>query len=228
MPGQEFFTYCETLLEKYENNKEIIYIAGFNATGEKEIISQSYCFSRSAPMSGAIAMWADRWQSCDFSMKNWPRNYKKHTLRKDFYTREVYRLHCNAFQDAYRGLNDGWDYQVHHHMLDIKGYAIVPKWNLVKSYGYTEGAFHPQSKREAKNLKKIMSPVNREFTFPMAEPERIAVNKEYDKCRQKYLLEVSGNYLQRHIHYTKRKIKDLAYHMMPSFLWDFIKGMVKR
>ena len=225
VPVKEFFPYCETLLKKYENNKNIIYIAGFNATGEKEVIPDSYCFSRSAPMSGAIAMWADRWQTCDFSMKNWPDNYRSHKLRGDFYTREIYRLHCNAFSDAYKGLNDGWDYQVHHHMLDTGSFAIVPKWNLVKSYGFTEGAFHPQSKREAENLKKIMSPVGREFICPMTEPEAIVLNKEYDKLRQRYLLSVSGNYLQRHIHYAKRKIKDLAYKMMPAFLWKFMKRM---
>ena len=228
VPMTEFFYYCQYLLDKYKDDKRIEYIAGFNAVGDFDTIRDSYTFSKSAPMSGAIATWADRWNTCDFEMKNWPENYKHKKFKKYYCFNELYNIHCQAFEDSYKNINDGWDYQFHHDMLDKGRFAIVPKGNLARSYGYTEGAFHPQSKREAHNLNKIMNYTNKPFSFPMQEPGEVILNREYDRLRQKYLLGVTGNYIQRHLYYTKRKIKDIAYKYMPKTLWDSLKKMIKK
>ena len=226
VPMVEFFLYCRELLKLYEKDKRVQFIAGFNAVGDTEIIQYSYAFSKSAPMSGAIATWADRWNECDFKMKNWPDNFKQKKLKEYFYFNELYRVHCQAFEDSYKNINDGWDYQFHHDMLDKERVAIVPRGNLVKSYGYTEGAFHPQSKREAKNLNKIMDYTKESISFPMEQPKEIIVNVEYDRLRQKYLLQVKGNYIQRHMYYLKRKLKDLAYKYIPKSIWNSVKNLV--
>lgn len=227
VPMKEFFWYCKYLLEKYEKDTRIQYIAGFNAIGDTEVIENSYDFSYSAPMSGAIAMWSDRWKRSDFQMKRWPSCKKNNTFRKYYYFRELYKRHCKSFDDAYNNLNDGWDIQLRYNQLLEGTYAIIPKGNLACSYGHVEGAFHPQSKREARNLKKIMSTTKCEFVFPMIEPKQIVVNQEYDKMRQKLWLKVPGNYLQRHIHYLYLLIKELAYKHMPKKMWKFIKRIIK-
>lgn len=226
VPMKEFFIYCQYLLAEYQGERRVQYIAGFNAVGDTDTIPNSYAFSKSAPMSGAIATWADRWNQCDFSMKNWPDNRKKKTFRKYYYFNELYKLHCSAFDDSYKNINDGWDYQFHHDQLDKQRFAIVPKGNLVKSYGYTEGAFHPQNKTEAYHLEKIMNYTERSFDFPMHEPKEIVLNREYDRLRQKLLLGVKGNYVQRHVYYLRRKIKDLAYRYLPKKIWNLLKGVV--
>lgn len=225
VPTTDFFRYCRYLLIKYKEEKKIQFIAGFNAVGDSDIIQNGYAFSKSAPMSGAIATWEDRWNNCDFAMKNWPDHYKNGTFKKYFYFGELYRTHCEAFEDSYKNVNDGWDYQFHHDMLDKERFAIVPKGNLVKSYGYAEGAFHPQSRREAENLKKIMDYTAQPVAFESDEPDEIGLNENYDKLRQKYLLNVKGNYLQRHVYYFKRKVKDIAYRYMPRGLWNRLKKM---
>lgn len=228
VPLIEFFLYCSELLKIYEKDKRIQFIAGFNAVGDTDTIQHSYSFSKSAPMSGAIATWADRWNECDFKMKNWPDNFKQKKLKEYFYFNELYRVYCQAFEDSYKNINDGWDYQFHHDMLDKERVAIVPRGNLVKSYGYTEGAFHPQSKREAKNLNKIMDYTKESISFPMEQLKEIIVNVEYDQLRQKYLLQVKGNYIQRHMYYLKRRLKDLAYKYIPKSVWNSIKKIVKK
>lgn len=226
VPMKEFFIYCQYLLTKYQEDSRIQYICGFNAIGDSDTITDSYAFSKSAPMSGAIATWADRWNECDFSMKNWPYNKKKKTFRKYYYFNELYKVHCQAFDDSYKDINDGWDYQFQHDQLDKQRFAIVPKGNLVKSYGYTEGAFHPQNKTEADHLEKIMNYTNKLFNFPMREPDEIVLNCAYDKLRQKLLLGVTGNYIQRHLRYIRRRVKDIAYKYMPQRMWDRLKKLV--
>ena len=112
--------------------------------------------------------------------------------------------------------------------MDKQRFAIVPKGNLVKSYGYTEGAFHPQNQTEANNLKKIMNYTKKTFEFPMREPEKMMLNSKYDKLRQKLLLGVRGNYVQRHIYYTWRRIKDIAYKYLPNQVWNIIKKALSK
>lgn len=226
VPMKEFFIYCQYLLTKYQKDKRIQYITGFNAVGDSDTIKDSYTFSKSAPMSGAIATWADRWNQCDFSMKNWPYNKKEKIFRKYYYFNELYKVHCQVFDDSYKNINDGWDYQFQHDQLDKQRFAIVPKGNLVKSYGYTEGAFHPQNKTEAYHLEKIMNYTGHPFDFPMQEPDEVVLNHEYDKLRQKLLLGVTGNYMQRHLRYIRQKIKDIAYRYMPQNMWNGLKKLV--
>ena len=228
VPMEEFFIYCEYLLRKYEKEKSVQYIAGFNAVGDADIMTDSYSFSKSAPMSGAIATWADRWNQCDFSMKNWLKNRDKQLFRKYYYFNELYKEHCKAFEDSYKNINDGWDYQFYHDQLDKQRFAIVPKGNLAKSYGYVEGAFHPQNKTEANNLEKIMNYTEHNFDFPMQEPNEIRLNYAYDKLRQKLLLGVKGNYVQRHVYYLRREVKDLAYRYLPKKIWNWMKKAIRK
>lgn len=228
VPMREFFIYCDYLLAKYQEDRRVQYITGFNAVGDSDVITDSYAFSKTAPMSGAIATWADRWNQCDFGMKNWPTNRANKAFRKYYYFNELYKFHCRAFEDSYHDINDGWDYQFQHDQLDKQRFAIVPKGNLVKSYGYTEGAFHPQNKTEAVNLKKIMNYTERPFDFPMKEPGDIALNREYDKLRQKLLLGAMGNYVQRHIRYLRQAIKDVAYKYMPKRMWNGLKKLIRK
>lgn len=226
VPMEEFFLYCQELLIKYNDEEKIQYIAGFNAVGDTDTINESYAFSMTAPMSGAIATWANRWNECDFDMKNWPMNKKKRKFRKYFYFKELYEENSKAFSDAYKKINAGWDYQLHHDQLDKQRFAIVPKGNLVKSYGYTEGAFHPQNQTEISNLVKVMDYTDRPFEIPMKNPSEIRLNTEYDRLRQKLFLEVRGNYLRRHIYYCKRGMKDIAYKFMPKPIWNYLKKIV--
>ena len=226
VPKQDFFFYCQYLLKKYEQGN-VQFIAGFNAIGDMQIFDSDYAFSQSAPMSGAIATWAKRWNECDFSMKEWPRIKKSKAFRDTFYFREIYRLHYQAFEDSFKNINDGWDYQFHFDMLAKGLVAIVPKGNLVRSYGFAEGAFHPQSARQAKNLKLIMNYSSFSFEEPVNDPE-FEVCKPYDRMRQKLFLEVNGNYLQRHIHYAKIEFKGILYRLLPETMWNFLKKLWRK
>jgi len=228
VPMIEFFEYCNVLLQKYEGDKRIQYIAGFNAIGDTNCIKESYAFSKSAPMSGAIAIWADRWNECDFSMKDWPKRKKDKSLEKYFYFKELYKQTSNAFEDSYKNINDGWDYQFQFDQLNKERFAIVPRGNLARSYGYTEGAFHKQDKRVAKNLIKIMDYTKVRFEFPLTHPDEMKVNEEYDKLRQKLYLCVNGSFVIRHIIYAKRNCKDVAYRFMPKSVWNFFRELVRR
>lgn len=211
VPGQAYFSYCRELLEKYRENKKLQYIAGFNFIGDTDIIKDSYTFSFFGGLSGAFATWADRWNQCDFKMSSWPENKEKRALRKFFYYGELYKVYANALEDSYKQINDGWDYQFQYDGMSQGRLAVVPKGNLVESYGYAAGAFHKQEEKTAERLKQRMGISMQEFTFPMVHPKEIALDEGYDKIRQRVSLEVSGGYMERHFRYFKVAVKDILY-----------------
>lgn len=227
LPTPAFFKYADILLQQYMNDRRIQYIAGFNAIGDSEIIKESYAFSKNAPMSGAIATWGDRWNECDFSMKNWPKNKKERRFRKYFFSSELYHVTCAAMDDSYLNINDGWDYQFHHDMLDKERYAIVPMCNLVKSQVYCGNAFHPLRGSQEDRVDKIIGHAGNRIQFPLKDPKEMYWNREYDRLRQKLFLNINGNYVQRHIIYIYRRIKEIAYRYLPKRVWKWIADIVK-
>lgn len=211
VPTQEYFWYCRELLEKYKGNPRIQYITGFNFIGDTDCITDSYTFSFFGGLSGAFATWRERWQQCDFAMKSWKEVRKSGALKQFFFQKELYRVYSSALEDSYRQINDGWDYQFQYDGMWQGRLAVVPKGNLVESYGYAEGAFHKQEVGTAQRLKVRMQKTKQPFSFPMTHPKTVEWDKRYDKVRQRVSLEVTGNYWERHLRYMKIGIKDFLY-----------------
>lgn len=211
VPTQAYFSYCSNLLEKYERDKRIQYITGFNFIGDNDCIKESYTFTFFGGLSGAFATWADRWNQCDFTMQSWPEVKRLGKLRPYFYQKELYKTYTNALEDSYKQINDGWDYQFQYDGMWQKRLAIVPKGNLVESYGYAEGAFHKQEEKTAERLKKRMQRSKMDFDFPMEHPKEVDLNTAYDRIRERVSLEVTGNYIERHMRYMKVGIKNILY-----------------
>ena len=226
VPTGEFFEYMKTLLIQYENNDRIQYIGGFNGIGDNSVIKTGYTFGSFVPMSGAIGIWADRWNNADFTGRSWPGLSRDKSFRNKFFSGEFYRRSAKEFSESYNRGGGEWDIMLHLDMLSKDRLAITPKGNLVRSYGYEEGAFHVQASKTAKRLIKYMDYTKEDFVFPMAEPEAVAPNKAYDRERQRIFLSVNGNYAERHIHYAYIGLKDFCYKHMPKKLWNFFKKLL--
>ncbi|SEG15980.1 hypothetical protein SAMN02910276_02025 [Butyrivibrio sp. Su6] len=227
VPCQDFFPYCEELLFKYKDCDSVQYIAGFNAIGKNEIIKEDYTFGKTVPMSGAFATWANRWNECDFDLKDWPQNRDSNRFDDVFFFREMKKRYIKGFNDIYYGKVTAWDSKFEHDMFNKDRMVVVPKNNLATSYGFADGAFHPQEKKEAERLLKIMTVTDESLEFPLNGPEFVVRNVKYDRERQKKMLEVRGNYFQRRFRDVYLFVKGIAYRYLPKNLWDRIKCMVK-
>ena len=227
VPSNDFFWYCKELLGKYKNERKVQYIAGFNAIGDNELIKGDYTFGCTPPMSGAFATWADRWNECDFEIKDWPTNRRADRFKPLFYSAEMYKKTKREYDDVYNKKVTAWDFMFEHDMLNKQRVAVVPKWNLATSYGYVEGAFHPQKKREAKRLLQIMTCSDKKLSFPLQGPEVIQNDTEYCFLRQKKMLEVNGNYFERRIIRMYLAFKNVLYRLLPSGIWTFIRKLIK-
>ncbi len=228
VPIEAFFDYCHELIDKYEYDRRIQYIAGFNAIGDNDIIKEDYTFGQTAPMSGAFATWADRWNECDFDLKDWPTNKKNGRFNNIYYSLEMRNKAYSAFDSSYNNVSTAWDYKFEHDMLNKNRLVVVPKGNLATSYGFAQGAYHPQEKKEAERVLRIMTKTDIQVSFPLIGPETIKRNSEYDEERQRKLLAVKGNYIQRTCRNVYLCIKGWFYKHLPTGVWNYIKKIVKK
>ncbi len=174
LPHPDFFSYCEILLNKYKDNRQIGCISGANFVPVSNA-TDSYSFT----IYNHIWGWA-----------TWKRTIDLYTLDfSDFSAKECHALLNRYFdtckEKAYwqtifwqikRGKIPTWDYYLtfclwRHHL-----YAISPNRNLVSNIGFGAGAV---------NTTNPDSPFANRPVFPLlplVHNETIQLNKEQEKA----------------------------------------------
>lgn len=134
LPNNQFFTFCENLLQHYENDLRIFLISGYNPLGAN-IKSDSYFFSQHTSVWG-WATWRNRWEKYDFEMKKWDSSeiidYMKVCLPSIGF--DNYK---NGFDSVKNNHIDTWDYQWAYSILIQNGLTIKPFANLITNIGIT-------------------------------------------------------------------------------------------
>jgi len=168
-----FFKFCDELLEKYQNNSQIMHIAGSNA----EIIDNvenSYFFARGTRVWG-WATWKRAWKHFDFDMKKWPQIKQNDDLAKRFYTKNTYKIQSKKAEDMYQKKIKNWDYLWQFACLSNNGYAIVPNQTLIEHIGYGEDAQHTKVKPLFSSVPKVVP-----MHFPLIHPTEIVASKRFE------------------------------------------------
>lgn len=142
LPNTSFFTFCESLLHRYENDKRIWHISGSNFQFGHIRGHADYYFSQ-FPHIWGWATWADRWQEYDIDLKL----LSEDTFQKIFKNNaRFYNLWFNRFKETKNGRSNTWDYQWMFTILINSGLSITPNKNLVSNIGFNEYATHTNQK----------------------------------------------------------------------------------
>ncbi|NQU67150.1 MAG: glycosyl transferase [Candidatus Marinimicrobia bacterium] len=136
LPSQSFFPFCERMLERYQHDRRIWMISGFNPR-YPSVKTSCYFYSENPSVWG-WASWADRWSSYDVQMNGWP-DVKLVEYMVDKFPKYVHRYYLKAFDGTKRGKTDTWDYQLSYKIFSNHGLTVKPKANLISNLG-VEGA----------------------------------------------------------------------------------------
>jgi len=151
LPDQSFFTFCQTLLEKYRDDERIMHIGGGNFQNGKHKTSASYYFSKYTHIWG-WATWRRAWKKYDVRMSNLERVQK--TERFNSYILNNEHLYwIDIFTQTQKGKIDTWDYQWLYSVWENNGIAILPNENLVTNIGFNEDATHTKGDSPFANMK---------------------------------------------------------------------------
>ena len=140
VPSIPFFSYCEELLDKYENDERVWMISGLNHfNGELNLNNQdSYFFSKYATIWG-WATWKRCWREVDLQMKKWELFNEQgylfdHVNRKDGMAAML--IYHNYYNEIKKNTPfSTWDVQFGFTIWSNRGIGIVPSSNLITNIG---------------------------------------------------------------------------------------------
>jgi hypothetical protein len=135
LPNNDFFMFCEEMLDRYKNVRDIGMVSGFNPLGPS-VISNEYFASRNSSIWG-WATWRDRWASYDVDMAEWDNQEIKRKIRKSLSFKN-YLYYRRCFDLIKRQSLNTWDYQWTFCLISKNYKTIKPLANLIKNIG-TEG-----------------------------------------------------------------------------------------
>ena len=142
VPHPDFFTYCQTLLDRYRTDTRVWCISGSNFQNGQWRGDGSYYFSRYNHCWG-WASWRRCWQHYDTELSQW-RFLRNSSLLKTVSEDPVERQYWSKIWQALleTGRPDTWDYQWTFTCVVNGGLTALPNRNLVSNVGFGEDATH--------------------------------------------------------------------------------------
>ena len=173
LPHPDFFTYCEEMLNRYNDNPKIHFI---NATlyHDRWLCEASYGFSHYM-VTGAWAAWRDTWQGFDLDMHTWNawqfRKQVKHltnsTTEANWWYWKLKDIQADVSKKSY------WDYQMQMHLFRNNAITIHPHKNLISNIGFDTEGTHTLSD-DGRGDKEVY-PI-----LPLAHPDNITIDNALD------------------------------------------------
>ncbi|MDD3877994.1 MAG: nucleotide-diphospho-sugar transferase [Bacteroidales bacterium] len=174
LPHLSFFHYCETLLNYYKNNDNIMLISGDNFQNGQKRGNSSYYFSRYNHIWG-WASWRRAWEFYDVDMKSFPLSKEKHFLDSVFSKQDVKDYWIQRFEKAFLKEINTWDYQWTYAIFKQNGISILPNVNLISNIGFGNESTHTA------NVNNRMANLpTYPMAFPLKHPEKIEINEIAD------------------------------------------------
>ncbi|MBO5066582.1 MAG: hemolysin activation protein [Clostridia bacterium] len=184
VPSQSFFYFCDELLNKYRDDKDVFMICGRNQLGETNYDDNSYFFAQADSIWG-WASWRDRWALCDYKHEflNDPEKVKK--VKNQAPTRydgkkfiERCRLHRSKATDTYV---PSYESPIRAAIYLHDKVSIIPRINLVKNVGITGDSVHTSAglNNIPKNQRNLYTIGANEIEFPLKHPDSKTPNKKF-------------------------------------------------
>ena len=175
VPSEQFFWFCQELLNYYKTDKKVMHISGSNMQKGKNKTKASYYFSKKQIHVWGWATWKEAWGKYDIKMVNWP-NYKKSKKYKNLFNNQIERKEKTKIMDkTFQGKVDTWDHQWAFACFFNEGMGIIPNSNLISNIGFNDKATH------SKNKNNILNNLSREtIDWPLIHPKDKELNPPAD------------------------------------------------
>jgi hypothetical protein len=148
VPSPSFFTFCNTMLHKYENSDKVMHISGTRWNEEYGAVETDHYFSTIGHIWG-WATWKRAWAKYDFDLTRLPCFKKEKVLLNRFQNAAISRYWHKRFEEVYMIPNKKtWDYQWQFAMFLNDGLSVVPNVNLISNIGilgvHSDGEVSPE------------------------------------------------------------------------------------
>jgi len=194
LPELSFFYYCKEMLEKYKDNKEVLWICGTNYEERTNFNNdESYSFTKNILPCG-WASWKEKFLNAyDFNLEILKNDKKLDILKKTYYNKSLYKQQLfNARGERYRFENNkrynSWDTHMAISIRVSNSVGIVPKYNQIKNIGVDELSTHGGSSFDSIMTKRFCGMNSKPLKFPLNHPKEVLCNIEFEKRLEKTIL----------------------------------------
>lgn len=179
LPNESFFLYCQTMLERYRNNDNVMHINGFTYSNEKT----NYHFTN-LPLVWGWASWRRAWLKYDIEMTNIETGFKKMdklVSSNYFYSSAMKLLSLEVF---FNEINT-WDVQWNFSVIKNNGICVQTGVNFISNIGYGADATHTICENDVNSNRKTI--VNSDFInyFPLLNVDLsqqfLVLNNQYKR-----------------------------------------------
>ena len=173
---KSFFTYCETLLDKYKDNEEVMHIGGNNFSYKMNWFkSEQYFFSAYSLIWG-WATWRRTWNKFDIELSNYEKLLDSNQISLYLKTKKEVSYWRERFTRVKKQNLSSWAYIWQYSIWQAKGICITPYKNLVENIGFGEEATHTKSD----HLYNPVENLKARKTLIKKHPTEIEINRKED------------------------------------------------
>ena len=135
-----FLDFINQCLVKYADNQRIYSISGYSMPFPKPAshTSDAYCIPRHSPWGWGT--WANRWQSVDWAMTDYPEFERDKKQQKEFMQGGSDLL--GMLRDQMEGRADAWDIRFCYNRFKADGLTVYPTLSKVENIGFGKDATH--------------------------------------------------------------------------------------
>lgn len=164
-----FFSYCQTLLDYYQDDQRVMAISGNNFQLSQSRTKASYYFSK-YPHCWGWATWRRAWKQFDLGVRDWPGFRDSGHLSTICSSQREMDYWTQIFNKSYAGEGSSWAYPWTCCCWMNHGLTVLPDVNLVSNHGFGADATHTQQRSgvaglPTRSLEKLIHPgvVHRHF-----------------------------------------------------------------
>lgn len=187
LPEVSFFQFCKEMLEKYENDNNVLWVCGTNYLGDYEPSeSVSYMFTKHMLPCG-WASWSNKFLSMyDGAMTGFDNEEVMSKIKRQFLSQTLYRQSKSYWESEWNRMLQGkktnsWDMQMDYSIKKNSVYGICPTKNQIKNIGVDNASIHGGISMSALMTRRFCGMDSYPIQFPLKHPKEIAIDIEFEK-----------------------------------------------
>ncbi len=203
LPEITFFRYCDDLLDRYENNSEILWVCGTNYLEDTQSLDQSsYYYTRNLLPCG-WASWSSKFLS-EYDGELASLNEETvSTMRETYQDKRLFEQELQAVKQTrfnyLRNPNSiSWDRQMVFSVRSKLRYGIAPALNQIRNIGADEHSIHGGTSTKKTMTGRFCEIPTHPLSFPLKAPANLRINQEFETEIEAIILQpFSGRMLRQ-------------------------------
>jgi len=181
VPNADFFRFCETMLDRYHGDTQVMMVNGTNRLETWRDHRQTHHFVTWQDVWG-WATWRDAWDEYDPDIEAWGDPEVRDRIRDHVADEERANYHSNLFDSLYEGGVTGWSRAWRFAMFRNGGLSVMPSRNLVTNVGFDERGHYTTNPDSP-----LAGLPRRELPGPVAERSTVVPDREYERlCFERF------------------------------------------